>query len=379
MWMEELANGKFKFVERYTDPYTEKQKKVSVTLTSKSNNAQKEAYRQLMEKINDITNNVDYSSMTLQNLLDEWWEFYIKSVKNSSIRAMKNPKKIVEKNLETTALIKNINPKFLQKFFNTLDNSYEYNKKVRGVLNQAFNYAIDMEYVESNPVTKTKIIKPIETEFDINKTNNKFLEKDEVKLLLDTFRESKRGYRTAFLAEFLYLTGLRFGEAIALTEDNFHYEEKSLDVFGTLDYSRGYQNAIKTSTKTKASRRTIILSDRAIEILTTVINENKRFDEDNIEKYIFIGKTGKPIQLGSFNQSLYDANDRLGKNRINKNISSHIFRHSHISLLAELNLPLKSIMERVGHTDEKTTLQIYTHVTKKQKADIANRLNDLGL
>ena len=143
MWMEELANGKFKFVERYTDPYTEKQKKVSVTLTSKSNNAQKEAYRQLMEKINDITNNVDYSSMTLKNLLDEWWEFYIKSVKNSSIRAMKNPKKIVEKNLETTALIKNINPKFLQKFFNTLDNSYEYNKKVRGVLNQAFNYAID--------------------------------------------------------------------------------------------------------------------------------------------------------------------------------------------------------------------------------------------
>lgn len=379
MWMEELANGKFKFVERYTDPYTEKQKKVSVTLTSKSNNAQKEAYRQLMEKINDITNNVDYSSMTLKNLLDEWWEFYIKSVKNSSIRAMKNPKKIVENNLETTALIKNINPKFLQKFFNTLDNSYEYNKKVRGVLNQAFNYAIDMEYVESNPVTKTKIIKPIETEFDINKTNNKFLEKDEVKLLLDTFRKSKRGYRTAFLAEFLYLTGLRFGEAIALTEDNFHYEEKSLDVFGTLDYSRGYQNAIKTSTKTKASRRTIILSDRAIEILTTVINENKRFDEDNIEKYIFIGKTGKPIQLGSFNQSLYDANDRLGKNRINKNISSHIFRHSHISLLAELNLPLKSIMERVGQTDEKTTLQIYTHVTKKQKADIANRLNDLGL
>ncbi|EHZ24031.1 integrase [Streptococcus pneumoniae GA14688] len=28
MWMEELPNGKFKYFERYKDPYTEKLKKV---------------------------------------------------------------------------------------------------------------------------------------------------------------------------------------------------------------------------------------------------------------------------------------------------------------------------------------------------------------
>lgn len=27
MWVEELANGKFKFAERYIDPYTEKEKR----------------------------------------------------------------------------------------------------------------------------------------------------------------------------------------------------------------------------------------------------------------------------------------------------------------------------------------------------------------
>lgn len=32
MWMEELSNGKYKFFERYKDPYTEKWKRVSVTL-----------------------------------------------------------------------------------------------------------------------------------------------------------------------------------------------------------------------------------------------------------------------------------------------------------------------------------------------------------
>ncbi len=32
MWVEELSNGKFKFVERYTDYMTGKVKRVSVTM-----------------------------------------------------------------------------------------------------------------------------------------------------------------------------------------------------------------------------------------------------------------------------------------------------------------------------------------------------------
>lgn len=35
MWMEELPNGKYKFFERYKDPYTDKLKKVSVTMEKK--------------------------------------------------------------------------------------------------------------------------------------------------------------------------------------------------------------------------------------------------------------------------------------------------------------------------------------------------------
>ena len=42
MWVEELSNGKFRYAERYLDPLTGKQKKVSVTLdknTKHTNNA----------------------------------------------------------------------------------------------------------------------------------------------------------------------------------------------------------------------------------------------------------------------------------------------------------------------------------------------------
>lgn len=48
---------------------------------------------------------------------------------------------------------------------------------------------------------------------------------------------------------------------------------------------------------------------------------------------------------------------------IDKKVSSHILRHSRISLLTKLGIPLKAIMDSVGHKDSKTTLKIYTHTT----------------
>ena len=50
MWIEELSNGKYKYFERYKDPYTEKWRKVSVTLESGSNRAKKEAQKILKKK-----------------------------------------------------------------------------------------------------------------------------------------------------------------------------------------------------------------------------------------------------------------------------------------------------------------------------------------
>lgn len=53
MWKEKSPDGKFKYFERYKDPYTEKWRRVSVTLESGSNRAQKEAQKLLEDKIAD--------------------------------------------------------------------------------------------------------------------------------------------------------------------------------------------------------------------------------------------------------------------------------------------------------------------------------------
>jgi len=48
-------------------------------------------------------------------------------------------------------------------------------------------------------------------------------------------------------------------------------------------------------------------------------------------------------------------------------ITTHGLRHTHCSLLFEAGVGLKEVQMRLGHTDVKTTMDIYTHVTQKTK------------
>ncbi len=46
---------------------------------------------------------------------------------------------------------------------------------------------------------------------------------------------------------------------------------------------------------------------------------------------------------------------------------THILRHTHITLLIESGVDMRSVMERVGHEKIDTTLEVYSHVTNKMK------------
>lgn len=123
-----------------------------------------------------------------------------------------------------------------------------------------------------------------------------------------------------------------------------------------------------------------MLTDRLKEILDKLITENELMDRSTayyIEKgCIFSTYYGNPIGISNFNNHLQAAADKL---KIKKNVTSHIMRHTHISILSELGLPLKTIMERVGHQKAETTLQIYSHVTKDMHKELINKLNNFTI
>ncbi|WP_267240018.1 tyrosine-type recombinase/integrase [Streptococcus sp. Marseille-Q6488] len=89
---------------------------------------------------------------------------------------------------------------------------------------------------------------------------------------------------------------------------------------------------------------------------------------------IFVTNIGRPIHSSILSKSLHQTNERL-KKPIPKHLSPHIFRHTTISILAENKIPLKTIMDRVGHSDSEVTTSIYTHVTKNMKDEAINVLD----
>lgn len=379
MWIEELENGKYKYFERYTEPYSEKVKRVSVTLDSDSGRAKNKAVKLLTDKINEKLKNYNRSDMRFDELYKEWFNYYKKHVKRTSWTKIPKMMKHINKVISGDTLIRNIDEELIQKIieemytFGTL--SLNYTKQTKTTLSVMLNYAQQKKYIPINPALLVKIQpKKSEEEKRRKQMDEKYLDQKEVKIILDHMRERSSRSLHAYIAEFLYLTGLRYGELQALQIKN--YDGESIQVNGTLDYSfLKMAEAVKTPPKNVYSNRIVELSDRAKEILNQVITDNTfRLGEQVPEAYIFISNRGTPLSLHSFNAILHSVEEELS---FEKNLSSHIFRHSHVSLLSELNVPLKAIMDRVGHSDANTTLSIYNHVTKKAKKQVINKLNTL--
>lgn len=57
-------------------------------------------------------------------------------------------------------------------------------------------------------------------------------------------------------------------------------------------------------------------------------------------------------------------------------ITTHVVRHTHCSLLFEADASIKEVQDRLGHSDIKTTMDIYTHVTEKAKSEAAKKFSN---
>lgn len=379
MWIEKLENRKYKFFERYKDPYTEKWRRVSVTLDSGSSRAKKEAQKILDEKIELKLGSLKSSDMLFTALFDNWWGFYRQGLKNSSIASLEgNIREIREKFGRDTKVTK-IDPLYIQKYLDSLEGSRSKKERHKSMLNLVFDYAVEKNILTDNPARRARLPKQKKTLDDWQRVASKYLEKNELQDLLKELYSRPNTYRIGLLAEFMSLNGGRIGEIITIRPENRDYETRKLQLIGTIDRTAGYKQGIKTSPKTVAGYRTTDMTKREMEIMQELeqLNQLEQATNPNYQNmgYIFTSKNGIPIQINSFNLAIKRANERLD-NPIKKNLSSHIFRHTLISRLAEKNVPLRAIMERVGHSDAKTTNLIYTHVTDNMRSQVVDALED---
>lgn len=228
-----------------------------------------------------------------------------------------------------------------------------YLRTINNQLNAIFNYAVRYYNLSSAPTSKVEKMGKKNTDKMLFWTKEEFY--NFKKYLNDDIL-----YDLIFTL--LFFTGLREGELLALTLDDINFDKKKL--FVRRSYQRLKGKDVFTPPKTPKSKREITLSSFLCEAIRKYVE--KRYDYKSDERLFPITKTILNRKLKSI----------VTKYNLKK-IRIHDFRHSHVALLIELNVPILLISERLGHDNPETTLRIYGHLYPNKHEEIAILLNDL--
>lgn len=403
MWSEQFKDKegktKYRFYEKYKDPYTNKWRRVSIVMNKDTKASQKEGMFQLDEKIKNKLNtksNFD-NDITFHNLLDEYFKDYkiTSGTKESTAYQLELAIKRVKQHSDKNLLAKNIDLNIVQNIIDSLQENKsltdKYVKTVTFPIKKALFYGFErMDLPQPHYLQFLRLPKTPKTREQLKKQRENFLELNQAEALIAYFKRKAKetnkektarvNYITACVVEFMFFCGTRIGETLAIQNDNIDFENKTVEIDGTMKWkevSNGF--GIKDTTKTEKSYRVIALPTRIVKMLYSLQLENKKYTSwgsyYNDREYLFTNTHGNPLFDSVINAKLKDGCKAC---EINKRVTTHTLRHSNISLLAQLGISLKAIMNRVGHSDYKTTLQIYSHVTDQMDKELINKLENIS-
>ncbi len=63
--------------------------------------------------------------------------------------------------------------------------------------------------------------------------------------------------------------------------------------------------------------------------------------------------------------------------KIDRHLTPHLLRHTHTSLLIEVEVGMKEIQQRLGHTDIETTMNIYAQITADTEEKASQKFSEL--
>jgi integrase len=358
-----------------------------VRTTQSGFETQREAKLAFKKLENDFENKVykrnDAGNMTFKDLYDEFLEDYREHVKPSTIlitrraiedHALQYFGKLKIKNI-TVRYCSEINKKWVKQ---KLKQAYYF----RRIVAQILQFAVQQEYIKDNPMRKTKPIPRRHIDVDsIDSKEVQIYTPHELSYFLECASEYGDPKKFAFFRLLAY-TGARKGEILALRWSDLDANLSKLSITKTLAAveKKGSKTATKVisqDAKTAAGKRVISLDSETLAILvnwrtTQLANYNAlNLDTSSQDNLIFPNTSNEYSQLSAPNE-WYEAICR--KFKIQKRITIHEFRKTHVSLCAMAGMPLTDAMYRVGHKDSKMTQQVYNIYTKEREersADIS--------
>lgn len=342
------------------------------TTTRRDFKTKKEAQEAAKKLEQDIASGLMINNTyTFEDVYKQWYENHSQTIKPSTQKAIKCKfnKHILPRFGKLK--IKDITKTYCQKMMNEISALIKSVNDIKIQANQVFKYAVKMDIIAKNPLEHVTIPRnKAEILNEENTDKRKYWKKEEIKEFLSV---AKQEFEIGDYALFhlLIYTGVRKGEALALTWDDIDIKNRSIRLSKTLFYDKG-KFIIQTS-KTKESRRLISLDTQSITLLKqwrrTQLEANMVSLERSNNKLVFTRSDGSPIRLAYPNDKL---NSLIKKYELYP-ITVHDLRHTHASLLFEAGASIKEVQERLGHSDIKMTMNIYTHVTDSLKEQTAEK------
>ena len=286
----------------------------------------------------------------------------------------------------------NLRPDLIQSMLNTLVErglSESTVRKAYIAVKACFRNVVAKGHMSNDPLIDVKLPKFKKVNVDEIEDEDKdvrFLEDADVRLLYKTCMQLDSNGNLDFrygphLALILF-TGMRVGEALALTWQDVDFEKKTVRIKKALQRSKDrskpltlegkhqYKTIIKPP-KTEASKRTVYLCSQAIEVL----NFLKEYNHPSSEKeaiFVMMHKGKKKIGSTVLTKHLQNMLSILDAD--NQDIGVHGLRHTFATMLFNADNKVKTISEILGHASVDITYKIYIHVIKSLKQSAVSAL-----
>ena len=169
---------------------------------------------------------------------------------------------------------------------------------------------------------------------------------------------------------FLYYTGLRLGEMIALTWDDIDFKRQTITINKSFTNKCEEETYVITSPKTNNSVRVVDIDNNLISLLRKHYeNESKIY---NFNNNVFVFGNFVHIAPTTFKRHIDKYITIAGVKRI----TPHGFRHSHVSLLINLGCDSREVAERIGDTVQ-IVEKTYYHMFPQKKKHTVEVLNNI--
>lgn len=379
---------KWEYRIRYTDPVTGKKaehSKGGFDTKPEAEYAAAEAYIDV--KDGTVTKK---PNILFRDYADSWFEVYKGSVKETSLRSRQTFLNALKETLNQLRL-NNLTNKLYQKKLNELSKRYKRNSllSINQIGQMIAKQAVKDGYFKTNPIADIKIPHYENAEekiefweiVDIQKFKDYCLTEINKKRKKTSYYITLEKRRDLALFYLLMYGGFRIGEACALQLNDYYPLTKEVNISKTLGSSAS--NQLKNSyklfpPKTKSAYRTIPLPEIAYKHLESWIKlRNDYIDIFPLvfqeSQFIFCKKDGSPLTPRDVRNRFNVIIDKANLTRI----TLHGLRHTYTALQIQAGTDTKSLQLLLGHSNVKTTLDIYAHITGDKRRETISRFDEM--